>query len=91
MVEWRTARKNSRGKWIYLRKYFHAAHVSHLNVDDLSDGQSIVYNAYATKMSDGTLSAGRKIRSQKQDEVIEEHRVSPYITTRTLKRRGKRP
>jgi hypothetical protein len=42
-------------------------------------------------MKDGTFISGRKIRSQAQDETIISHQVSPWITTRTLKRRGKRP
>jgi hypothetical protein len=91
VVEWRTNRKNSRGKWIYLRKYFHSG------IEDFTDPDLIAgttkgnYTAFASHLFLGDTTMARKIRSQKQDEDLASHQVSDFTTTRTLKRRGRRP
>jgi hypothetical protein len=91
-IRWKTSRNTSRGKAIYLRKYYHGVYYSIAGgLDAIDANQVAAYNAFATKMKDGTFIGGRKIRSQAQDETIISHQVSPWITTRTLKRRGKRP
>lgn len=91
MVEWRTSRKNTRGKWIYLRKYFHGGEVDAADADRVSLPQLTAYDGFATKLFDGSWTGGRRIRSQKQDETLLAPFPSPLVTTRTLKRRGKRP
>lgn len=91
MISWRTARRNARGKWIYLRKFMHAGGVTFNDTDTLDGGTLAAYGAYALKLMDGTLPNGRIIRSPKQDETITVGEASPWVTTRTLKRRGKRP
>lgn len=91
MVWWRTTRRNSRGKWIYLRKYFHDGFTSSADHDQIGGATNQAYTQFGLKMSNGSLSNGRIIRSQTQDEVITRTEASQWVTTRTLKRRGKRP
>lgn len=91
MIEWKTERKNSRGKWIYLRKYIHKGGLNISDPDRLSVACLAAYDAFGEAFLDGTNETGRKLRSQKQDEVLQEAHASEFVTTRTLKRRGKRP
>jgi len=91
VVEWRTNRKNSRGKWIYLRKYMHDGFVGLPNADNLSGGTAAAYQQLANELLQGFGSGGWKIRSQRQDEDLATGSHLPYVTTRTLHRRGKRP
>lgn len=89
-VYWKTSRKTSRGKWVYLRKYFHDATVSTGDTDSISLAAANAYAALAQKFADGTFQ-GRVVRSQKQQEVLQGWGRGPWVTTRTLKRRGRRP
>lgn len=92
MVEWQTDRKNSRGKWIYLRKYLHGGITHYTNPDEIAPETLAAYTAYAEALADGSGGLqGRQLRSQAQDESIINTYPSRWITTRTLKRRGKRP
>lgn len=91
-VRWKTSRLNSKGKPIYLRKYFHFAVNQGVGAADLPiTVQTTALNAFGTKMMDGSFLDGRTIRSRANAETIINRGASPYITTRTLKRRGKRP
>lgn len=91
-VRWKTSRLNSVGKAIYLRKYFHPAIVEAAGSDpDLVwSTQQTAMTAFGTKMMDGSF-AGGKITAQEHTDTIISAGHSNYITTRTLKRRGKRP
>lgn len=93
-IRWKTDRLNTKGRPIYLRKYFHGV-VQQGNTaptcDDVATGQKTALTAFATKLRDGTFLDGRLIRSQSHDEGLLVPSVSQYVTTRTLKRRGKRP
>lgn len=86
-VRWRTPERNSRGKWNYLRKYFHGVPS---NGDVISSGMIAPLNAYATKMKDGTLPGGAKICGP-QGAVAGVHKIAPFVSFRQLKRTGKRP
>ncbi len=94
-IRWKTSRLTSPGgKAIYLRKYYHAVPTeedSPTTADDVAAGWKTSAGLFATKMTDGTFIDGRTIRSRTNAETIVNHAVSQYITTRTLKRRGKRP
>lgn len=91
MLEWKLARKNSRGKWVYLRKYFHGGAVENVAPDDISPAMLTAMQNVGVVLSDGTWNQGHQLRSQKGAETITGVIASPYVTTRTLKRRGKRP
>jgi len=90
-VRWGLDRFNSKGKRIYLRKYFHNVYgASPAAADTLEAGQVTALTAFGAKMDDGSFAGGRKI-TDKLGTATVGHAVSPNITTRTLKRRGKRP
>lgn len=79
------------GKRVYLRKYFHGGmSAGSTNTDLLLTGYATALTAFGAKMRDGSFSGARTL-VDKLGNVPIGHGVSPYITTRTLKRRGKRP
>lgn len=91
-VRWKTSRLTSPGgKPIYLRKYFHVAVANAVNAGDtILTAQRTALLALGAKMYDGTLSGSRTLTTAGQTDVITAHNASTYITTRSLKRRGKR-
>lgn len=87
-----TSRKNSRGKWVYLRKYMHDGFLNANDTDRVSVPTRTAYDTFLTKLRDGTWGGGGHVwRSQKQSENFQNALASVFVTTRTLKRRGKRP
>jgi len=91
-VRWKTSRKNTAGKWIYLRKYFHGVRLAGASGgDQIAPLQVTALTAFGAKMDDGTFAGGRRLRSRDHDETLQGHGVSTWVTTRTLKRRGRRP
>lgn len=86
-VRWATPDRTSRGKRIYLRKFFHG--VGHTN-DVIPVTVRDQMKVYAGKMTDGTLPGGFKVCGP-QGAVAGTSLVSPNIGMRQLKRRGKRP
>jgi len=89
---WKTSRKNTRGKPIYLRKYFHdvynEAGPPH---DGVADLQRLALDAFAQGLySETYLQVGLAAQGHPDEELIA-YGAHPWITTRTLKRRGKRP
>lgn len=91
MLEWKLARKNTRGKWVYLRKYYHGGAAQTALPDDITTAMLTAMQNVGVVLSDGTWNQGHQLRSQKGAETITNVIASPYVTTRTLKRRGKRP
>lgn len=90
-VRWKTSRLN-KGKAIYLRKYFHPAYAASAGAfDQIANAQRDALLLHAAKMWDGTFISGRKITAAGSTDVIVGANHSPYVTTRTLRRRGKRP
>jgi hypothetical protein len=91
-VRWHTSRLSSKGKRIYLRKYFHPVAINpSVSPDEVVAAHRTALSTFAGHMYDGTISGSRNIRSQGHAETITAHDVGLYVTTRTLKRRGKRP
>lgn len=90
-VRWKTSRM-SRGKAIYLRKYFHGVYAAVSGGDSLSAAAQTNLQAFGAKMRDGTFLDGRTVRARGQTgETFLGHSISLYLTTRELKRRGRRP
>jgi hypothetical protein len=90
-IRWKTDRLTSKGKAIYLRKYFHQVYAQDSTANDtLSPHQATAYNTFAAKLWDGTFLDARKITGRGHTDTIVGASASPYITTRTLKRRPKR-
>jgi hypothetical protein len=90
-VRWKTSRTNTNGKPIYLRKYFHPAVITDSTAEDVLAAQTTALDALALKCKDGTLPDGRTITARGHTDTIVSSSSSPWSTTRTLKRRGKRP
>lgn len=88
---WKTSRLSSTGKAIWLRKYFHGALQENTNPDFVTNEQYAAVGAFCTKLRDGSFISGRTIRSRTNDETIVSSKCIGYLTTRTLKRRGRRP
>lgn len=94
MVGWKTDHKNSRGKWVYLRKYLHDGFVRASSPDFLSPEYVTALEAYADAIR---VFHGGLVPGPSKDDptpgvyTITANVVHDYVTTRTLKRRGKRP
>lgn len=89
-VRWKTPNRNSRGKWIYLRKYFHGMPVSSGAPDEIAPEIKAPLLAHGNKMIDGTLPGGAKICGP-QGAVASAPMIAPFTSFRQLKRTGKRP
>lgn len=89
-VRWTLDRFNSKGKRIYLRKYFHGGLVGPAGGDALLASWVTAMNNFGQKLQDGTFT-GARVTTDKLGTAVIGHAVSPFVTTRTLKRRGKRP
>lgn len=88
---WKLNKRNSRGKWIYLRKYWHDGFCDFADPDRLGPGYLTALDALTLELDEGGGAFQGGIRARKHSEAVFDHGVSPYTTTRTLKRRGKRP
>jgi len=87
-VEWSTDRKSIRGKTIYLRKYHHHPHINATVADDLSSPYVNALSVYAGSFSPTTPWGG--LTNTTGLASVAGNKVIPYVTTRTLKRRGRR-
>jgi hypothetical protein len=92
-MRWKTSRTNTHGHAVYLRKYFHSVILSG-ETDDTQDSVA------STQVSAMTTSAGQirdglgdwpGLAGPAGDETFLSTGVSSFATTRTLKRRGRRP
>lgn len=91
-VRWKTSRLNTLGKAIYLRKYFHGMMTAGLtSADTIKASQVTALGAFGTKLRDGSFLSARTITARGHTDTITSSGASTYTTTRTLKRRGKRP
>lgn len=89
-VRWGTDLKNSRGKPVYLRNYYHGMYVA-------SDGNTIDPIQHSGMLAlgqawqNGVSVGGRTYRRTGPNHgTPQSHAVATYATTRTLERRGKR-
>lgn len=88
-VRWRTGDRNSRKKWIYLRKYYHG--VPNSGSGDNVDANTLTNaNAIAAALIAGSGPGGFKYCGPQGAAALTSE-ANPYYTTRELKRRGKRP
>lgn len=89
-IRWKLDRVNSKGKPIFLRKYFHGVKLNTSGGDSLVSTQRTAYLNLATLLSTGAGVGGAHIRDTGGGAVVSVG-ASNWVTTRTLKRRGKRP
>jgi hypothetical protein len=90
-VRWATSKKSTKGKNVYLRKYFHNAFIANalVNNDTLDATQKTAAQTFADKLKNGTITGFTLCGADGTMSGIAA--VNPWVTTRTLKRRGKRP
>jgi hypothetical protein len=79
-----------KGKKVYVRKFFHGGFISDADADKVSGAMVAALIALAEAMTDGTLPGGRKWVSPSGAQATQPS-APPFVTTRTLKRRGARP
>jgi hypothetical protein len=89
-IRWRTPDFSTTGKRIYLRKYMHGVYRDAASPDNLAATQKAAMETFGAKLIDGTLPETFRVCGP-QGAVASLPKVSTYLTTRTLKRRGKRP
>jgi hypothetical protein len=89
-VRWDTGRRNSRGKAIYLRKYYHGVGMDSSDSDKVDSSQLGALAALGTSLLSDWGSTTSKLCGPDGVTPTLPH-ASPWITTRTLKRRGRRP
>jgi hypothetical protein len=90
-VRWSTTQKNSLGKPIYLRNYYHGVHSDNTGLDVVASGQKTALQALGTAFTNGITVNGITFRrAGPRGAVAQGSTVGNYITTRTLKHRGKR-
>ena len=93
VVSVKTGKTNSKGKPIYLRKYFHGGQAvsgsdaADAITSDLSDALQDLGDSMVTKHWGGLA----YVTDPQGDRPAGPANVDPWVTTRTLKRRGKRP
>lgn len=92
-VRWWAGQYNSRGKAIYLRKYFHAGNIASGGGDSLLTAYRTTLTTFANLMISGLTVTGYSGRSiaDKNGNAAVSMNVPTYVTTRTLKRRSNSP
>jgi hypothetical protein len=89
-VRYGTTQKNTLGKPIYLRNYYHAIHHD-ATPDKVSVQQATLMGQLATAWVNGIAAGGTTFRrAGPRGAVAQNHVVGEFITTRTLKHRGRR-
>jgi hypothetical protein len=90
-IRWDTGRLSSKGKKVYLRKYFHPAIISNAGEPDgIIAGWRTLADAFGGECLAG-MTGGFQIGDPAGALPTGAVGVSTYATTRTLKRRGRRP
>jgi hypothetical protein len=89
-IRWDSGRLNSKGKKIWLRKYMHQGCAINNTPDTLTSTTITNANAFGAFL-EGSIGADARHIVGPDGLAASGHGVSTYVTTRTLKRRGKRP
>jgi hypothetical protein len=88
VVEWLTDLKSSKGKPIYLRKFIHHGYLATGGGDSLAPDYVSALTTYGGHYLGGGFIG--TLRSPNKDAFAGSVKVLPFVTTRTLKRRGKK-
>lgn len=95
-IRWRTDRRTSPGgKLIYLRKYFHPAVRASGSIDSVATSWRSAAVTFGSYLVGATVPGSRKLCAMHHTEdaasfASDDVEAALYVTTRTLKRRGKR-
>lgn len=90
-ARWGTGETNSKGKPIYLRKYYHPGVGTSADLDVILPGQQTGLAFLAAALTPGGSGVAGRYIVGPAGHTVANHDESDYLTTRTLKRRGKRP
>lgn len=92
-IRWWCGQYDSRGKKIYIRKYFHNVLSTAGSPDTMYGTQKTAYGTLANTLMSGMAVTGYSTRHicDKNGHVASSYNVVTYITTRTLKRRSGSP
>jgi len=90
-IRWHTSKVSTTGKAVYLRKYYHGALITTTlsDPDTLLPAYKTALQNYGNKLADGTITGFTLCGPDGTDAGTA--LVGPFVTTRTLKRRGRRP
>jgi hypothetical protein len=91
LIEWQLDHKNSRGKWVYLRKYVHSGYIDPGNSDHIENLWHGALETFAGAIGGTTAPFHGGLRARTGTWPIQDYWAANVVTTRTLKRRGKRP
>jgi hypothetical protein len=83
--------RNVKGKYVFLRKYFHGGYINDLEADKIDDIYKQALVAFCNQLAGGSIVELGLWRSQKAEYPVITNDADKWVTTRTLKRRGKRP
>lgn len=89
LERWNTGRMSTKGKPVYLFKYFHPAAIHEATPDQLAPTLKTAMDTFGAAVMAG-ISGSLKI-ADKNGNPVTGYYTEPYATTRTLKRRGRRP
>jgi hypothetical protein len=90
-IRWQMARRSSRGKPVYLRKYFHDVYADEDgDKDALAANQATAFATFAAHARDGSWNGHLIADKFGVPTIAAGLDRSNYITTRTLERRGRR-
>jgi len=84
------AELNSKGRAIFLRKYWHGGYNLATDPDRISATYKTTLQTFLTKLVSGSIVELGVWRAQRSSSPIIASGVDPWVTTRTLKRRGKK-
>ena len=93
-IRWATARRTSKGRLIYLRKYYHGVPTeeeSPTTADQVVGSWLTPSLTFSAHLAGGTFWGFGQLTGKGHVDTLGEARSSHFITTRTLERRGKRP
>lgn len=86
-----TPKRSTKGKPVYLYTYLHDIYVSPTTAENITAAHRTALLAAFAKLSDGTLTNFGKRTTPDGIAVSGSPMMPGYMTTRTLRRRGKRP
>lgn len=89
-VRWFTGVFNSRGRKVYLRKYFHDVFADISNHDNVAPNLKTAIQTFASAILGSAAITGMGSYCGPDGDVPTTGLANSYLTTRTLKRRGKR-
>jgi hypothetical protein len=90
-LRWATTKENTRGKTVYLRKYYHDVWIPTTGGDGILGSQRTAYLAFANSLNGTAAPITGFTMCGADGTAAGSSGASTFATTRTLKRRGKRP